>query len=160
MKFVALALAAPILCGCGTKVPLLSTTVKDKVLVSDVHIGITCEITDAIHRIIQRANNTPHPERKRIDRFRGRGVKYALTLTVIEDSTVGFGLGTNSSANPNPGDSVLTVGSGLTRKTRIRCRIIRFWMPSFFVILKRDRDIRRSRLLVSTLRSFPGYFVW
>jgi len=112
--------------GCGTTRPALYSSDKDQLFVEQVHKAIQCEIVYAIHVANKQASAMDPSEKDKIDFFKKWGVKYTLTLNVVEDTSFTPNLNLISRTTPiamlESGDSVLTLNPGLTfssKATRI-----------------------------------------
>ncbi|MEP2890748.1 hypothetical protein [Tateyamaria sp.] len=102
-----------VLSSCGTQVPNLTLSDEDQLFVEDVHLAIRCELIQAVHEANIQANALESFHSKTVDFFESWGVKYTLTLRVVENSSANISLSGTSDTSPNPGDTVATVGLGL-----------------------------------------------
>ncbi|WP_026941728.1 hypothetical protein [Hellea balneolensis] len=106
------------LSACGTTLPPLTNNNQDQLYVEDVHRAIRCEIVGAIAEAYEQAYTIGKIEQSKVDFFEKWGVKYTLTLNVVEDSSFNPTLNLLSPTTPaemlDPGDSVFTLESGLT----------------------------------------------
>lgn len=115
MKLAIIFFAAICLSACGTKLPSLAGGGEEQLFVEDVHRAIQCEIIDAIHEANAQAAFISRTQPEKVDFFEEWGVKYTLTLNVVEDSTLNpsFNILNPTTAVDmlNPGDSVFTLGA-------------------------------------------------
>lgn len=79
----------------------------------DVHLAIRCELIDAVHEAKRQATAIASLRENTADFFDSWGIKYTLTLQVVENSSANIALGGTSNPTPNPGDTVATLGVGL-----------------------------------------------
>ncbi len=103
--------------GCGTYLPSLTGNEQDRLFVEDVHRNIQCEIIEAIYEANAQAAEISALQEKTVDFFKKWGVKYTLTLNVVEDSSFNPSINVLSPTTPaamlGAGDSVFTLNGGL-----------------------------------------------
>lgn len=86
--------------------------------VEDVHKAIRCELISSVHEAqlqaatIASLRQGSSAQPKSVDFFETWGVKYTLTLKVVENFSARINVGGNSNPTPNPGDTVATIGVG------------------------------------------------
>lgn len=109
-----------VITGCGTTVPALYGNDKgqDQLFVEQVHLAIQCEIIYAIKAADVQAAKLAAVEKEKVDFFKKWGVKYTLSLNVVEDTSFTPNLNLISRTTPiamlESGDSVLTLNPGFT----------------------------------------------
>lgn len=105
------------LSACGAFVPNLTSSGDDALFVENVHYSIRCELIATIHDANIQAAAIERLTNAKIDFFEKWGVKYTLTLGVVEDTSLTPSLNILSPATPasllNPGDVVFTLNTGL-----------------------------------------------
>ena len=111
-----------VIAGCGTYVPKISKFKDDQLYTIDVHRSIQCEIIDAVHLAYKKAGELKNLRGTTADFFRPWGIKYALTLNVVEDSSINPSIDVLNPATPLglllPGTSVLTLNTGIKLTTK------------------------------------------
>ena len=107
---------------CGTTPPALYGSGPDQLFVEQVHKAIQCKIIYAIKTADTQSATLTLEEKKKIDFFKKWGVKYTLTLNVVEDTSFTPNLNLISRTTPiamlESGNSVLTLNPGFTLSSK------------------------------------------
>lgn len=106
-----------LLSGCGTFVPSLTSAGGDFLFVRDVHRSIRCELIETVHEARLQADAIAELEGVDFEFYKNWGVRYTLTLSVVEDTSLNPSLNILSPTTPanllSPGDVVFTLNTGL-----------------------------------------------
>lgn len=110
MKYAAVGLIL-FVAGCGLRVPEVSQTVQSEVFVRDVHYGIFCETIEAVSLASQKNREIERITGQKNDFIENWGLKYSITLTTVENSSVSPTISAVP-FEPSASGTVFTIGSG------------------------------------------------